>query len=123
MQSPCGRAERAFQALDQAVDAAFVNADIRRRPVDTACMGMAGIDRPDDLALVREWADKVRLASIVEITMTRVCYSQAVRPDGWGVAISPEPARSPLAGRATDASIARAVGVTSWATKAARMES
>lgn len=88
---PCNRhavgKERAFQALDQAVDAAFNAADIERRPADAACLGLAGIDRPDDLALIREWADSVQLARHLEITNDAALLLGGGTPEGWGVAI------------------------------------
>jgi N-acetylmuramic acid 6-phosphate etherase len=88
---PCNRhavgKERAFQALDQAVADAFADADILKRPADVACLGMAGIDRADDLALVREWGDHVKLAKTVEITNDAALLLAGGTPDGWGVAI------------------------------------
>jgi N-acetylmuramic acid 6-phosphate etherase len=88
---PCNRhavgKERAFQALDQAVGSAFADANIQRRAADAACMGLAGVDRPDDLALIREWTDKAQLASYVEITNDAALLLAAGTPNGWGVAL------------------------------------
>ena len=88
---PCNRhavgKERAFQALDQAVGSAFADANIQRRAADAACMGLAGVDRPDDLALIREWTEQARLASHVEITNDAALLLAAGTPDGWGVAL------------------------------------
>jgi N-acetylglucosamine kinase-like BadF-type ATPase len=88
---PCNRhavgTERALQALDLAVDAAFADADIARRPADAACMGLAGVDRPDDLAVVRDWTEQARLAGHVEITHDAALVLAAGTPEGWGVAI------------------------------------
>jgi N-acetylmuramic acid 6-phosphate etherase len=88
---PCNRhavgKERAFQALDQAVDFAFADADIQMRPANAACLGLAGIDRSDDLALIREWSDGRNLAGFVEITNDAALLLAGGTPDGWGVAI------------------------------------
>ena len=79
--------ELAFQALDQAVETAFADAGIRRRPVEVACLGLAGVDRPDDIALLREWSDGTRLATQVEITNDANLLLAAGTPEGWGVAL------------------------------------
>jgi N-acetylmuramic acid 6-phosphate etherase len=79
--------ERAFAALDQAVETAFANANIRRRSADATCLGLAGVDRADDLALVREWTEKAKLAGHVEITNDAALLLAAGTPQGWGLAI------------------------------------
>jgi len=71
---------------------------------------------------VREWADKVRLASIVEITNDASLLLASGTPDVGAWPSSPEPARSPLAGRATDASSRGRLGYILGDEKAARME-
>ncbi len=79
--------DRAFAALDQAVETAFANANILRRSADAACLGLAGVDRADDLALVREWTEKAKLARHVEITNDAALLLAAGTPQGWGLAI------------------------------------
>ena len=88
---PCNRhavgETRALLALDQAVASAFANADIEPRMVDTACLGMAGVDRADDLALIKGWHEQAGLAKHVEITNDANLLLAAGTPDGWGVAL------------------------------------
>ncbi len=88
---PCNRhavgETRALQALDQAIAAAFASAGVARHVVEAACLGMAGVDRPDDLALMKKWADQLGLAKQVEITNDANLLLAAGTPDGWGVAL------------------------------------
>jgi N-acetylmuramic acid 6-phosphate etherase len=79
--------ERAFEALDQAVAAAFAAADLERRPADVGCIGLAGVDRPDDLALVRLWSNRMQLARHTEISNDAGLLLAAGTPTGWGVAL------------------------------------
>src|SRR5262249_48756058 len=101
--------ERAFQALDQAVDAAYADANIQMRTADAACLGLAGIDRADDLALIREWGERRNLAGLVEITNDAALLLAGGRPDGWGVGIVAGTG-SIAFGKAADGRIDRAGG-------------
>jgi N-acetylmuramic acid 6-phosphate etherase len=79
--------ERALAALDEAVSAAFATADLPRSPVAAACLGLAGADRPDDQAVIREWADRVHLAGRVEVTSDAAVLLAAGTPAGWGLVL------------------------------------
>jgi N-acetylglucosamine kinase-like BadF-type ATPase len=79
--------ERALAALDEAVAAAFRAAGVPRGPVASACLGLAGADRPDDQGAVREWAERVGLACKVEVTSDAAVLLAAGTPEGWGLVL------------------------------------
>src|SRR5205823_6089767 len=49
--------EAARRALEAAIGAAFQTAGLVPAPVDVACLGLAGFDRPEDRAVLAGWAD------------------------------------------------------------------
>ena len=79
--------ERALAALDDAVSAAFHAAGLPRGPVTSACLGLAGADRPDDQAVLRAWAERVQLAAHVEVTSDAAILLAAGTPHGWGLVL------------------------------------
>jgi N-acetylmuramic acid 6-phosphate etherase len=79
--------DRAFAALNEAVARAFAAAGLERRPVAAACLGLAGAGRPEDQAVVRDWATRVGLAAAVEVTGDTPLLLAAGTPEGWGVAL------------------------------------
>src|SRR6185437_1017945 len=54
--------EAARRALDAAIRAAFDDAGLEPAPVEAACLGLAGFDRPDDRAILTGWANDARVA-------------------------------------------------------------
>jgi N-acetylglucosamine kinase-like BadF-type ATPase len=80
-------ANRALQALDEAVGQAFAAAGRARGPVAVACFGLAGGDRAADQALIQEWAHRVHLARRVHVTNDAAPLLAAGTPHGWGVAL------------------------------------
>jgi N-acetylmuramic acid 6-phosphate etherase len=78
---------RALAALDQAVAGAFAAAGLARRPVAAICLGMAGVDRPDEKAEILEWARQSNLAGQVITTNDAALLLAAGTPHGWGIAI------------------------------------
>ena len=80
-------AERAFQAIDEAVAKAFQAAAVPRRPVQVAWLGLAGAGRPEDQELVRRWALQNGLAADVEVSADAPLLLAAGTPDNWGVAV------------------------------------
>jgi N-acetylmuramic acid 6-phosphate etherase len=80
-------AERAFQAIDEAVSKAFQAAGVSRSPVQVAWFGLAGAGRPEDQELVRRWALQKGLAADVEVSADAPLLLAAGAPDGWGVAV------------------------------------
>jgi N-acetylmuramic acid 6-phosphate etherase len=79
--------EAALRAIDVAVGRAFTVAGRPRGEVAAACLGLAGVGRPDDERPIREWAERHRLASVVEVTSDVSLLLAAGTPDGWGVAL------------------------------------
>jgi N-acetylmuramic acid 6-phosphate etherase len=79
--------ERALASLDEAVRAAFASANLSRVPVASACLGLAGADRLDDQAVIREWAERIRLADRVEITNDAAILLAAGTPAGFGLVL------------------------------------
>jgi N-acetylmuramic acid 6-phosphate etherase len=79
--------ERALAALDDAVSAAFHAAGLPRGPATSACLGLAGADRPDDQAVLRVWAERVQLAARVEVTSDAAILLAAGTPHGWGLVL------------------------------------
>jgi N-acetylmuramic acid 6-phosphate etherase len=79
--------ERALAALDEAVSAAFAAAGLRRGPVASACLGLAGADRADDQGVIREWAQRIQLAATVEVTSDAAILLAAGTPQGWGLVL------------------------------------
>lgn len=79
--------ERALASLDEAIRAAFASASLPRVRVVSACLGLAGADRPDDQAMIREWAERVRLADRVEITNDAAILLAAGTPAGCGLVL------------------------------------
>jgi N-acetylmuramic acid 6-phosphate etherase len=76
-----------LRALDEAVTRAFAAAGLPRAPVASACLGLAGSDRPEDRAVIHEWARQVRLAAHVEVTNDAALLLAAGTPAGWGLAV------------------------------------
>jgi len=79
--------DRALTALDDAVRAAFNSARVRRQTVASACMGLAGADRPGERSRLLKWAVSVRIARKVEVTNDAALLLAAGTPHGWGVAV------------------------------------
>jgi N-acetylglucosamine kinase-like BadF-type ATPase len=79
--------EKAFASLDEAVAMAFREAGFPRQEVTSACLGLAGADRPDDRKLLQDWAARTRLAVKVEVTNDAALLLAAGTPEGHGVAL------------------------------------
>ena len=79
--------EAAFAALDEAIAGAFASAGLARRPVASACLGLAGAGRPSDQQVVHDWAAGIGLAATVEVTGDSALLLAAGTPTGVGVAV------------------------------------
>jgi N-acetylmuramic acid 6-phosphate etherase len=101
--------ERALAALDEAVRTAFAAAGRPRFRVVSACLGLAGADRPEDQAVIQEWAERVGLAGRVEVTSDAAILLAAGTPEGWGLVLIAGTG-SIAFGRAADGRRARAGG-------------
>ncbi len=101
--------EAARQALDAALDAAFDDAGLEPAPVDAACLGLAGFDRPDDRTILTGWADEARLARRLVLVNDGDLVVAAGTPEGWGVGVIAGTG-SIAVGRAPDGRTTRAGG-------------
>jgi N-acetylmuramic acid 6-phosphate (MurNAc-6-P) etherase len=79
--------DAALRELDAAVDAAYTAAGLPRSRAWAACLGLAGADRPEELDVLREWADRAGLADVVSVTNDAALLIAAGTPGGWGLAV------------------------------------
>jgi len=122
----------AGEALLEGIRAAFAEAEEAPRPVAAACLGLAGVDRPEDRELIRAWAREARVAEEVLVVNDGAIVLAAGTPDNWGVAVI-SGTGSIAWGRNPDGATARAGGggtrtapppapgggATCWGTRAA----
>jgi N-acetylglucosamine kinase-like BadF-type ATPase len=101
--------EAARRALDAAVRAAFDDAGLAAGPVDVACLGLAGFDRPEDRKILAGWADESHLARRLVLVNDGALVMAAGTPEGWGVGVIAGTG-SIAVGRAPDGRTARAGG-------------
>jgi N-acetylglucosamine kinase-like BadF-type ATPase len=101
--------EAARRALDAAIGAAFVDAGLEPGPVEAACLGLAGFDRPDDRAILAGWADEARVARRLVLVNDGDLVVAAGTPEGWGVGVIAGTG-SIAVGRTPDGRTARAGG-------------
>jgi N-acetylmuramic acid 6-phosphate etherase len=78
---------KALEALDTAVAKAFAAAQRERQPVAAACFGLAGAGRLEDQAVIKDWAARVNLSAVVEVTGDTPLLLAAGTPEGWGAAL------------------------------------
>jgi N-acetylglucosamine kinase-like BadF-type ATPase len=101
--------EAARRALDAAIRAAFDDAGLAPAPVDVACLGLAGFDRPDDRQVLAGWADEARWARRLVLANDGDLVVAAGTPEGWGIGVIAGTG-SIAVGRAPDGRTARAGG-------------
>ncbi len=101
--------EAARRALDAAIRAAFDDAGLEPAPVDVACLGLAGFDRPDDRAILSGWANEARVAHRLVLVNDGDLVVAAGTPEGWGVGVIAGTG-SIAVGRTPDGRTARAGG-------------
>jgi N-acetylglucosamine kinase-like BadF-type ATPase len=81
--------EAACASLDQALRAAFDDASLQPDAalVKMACFGLAGVDRPEDQAPLRAWADRNWPSMPVMFVSDARLVLAAGTPDGWGIGV------------------------------------
>ena len=99
----------ARQALDAAIRAAFDDAQVTPAPVDVACLGLAGFDRPDDRRLLAGWAEEAHWATRLVLANDGDLVVAAGTPEGWGIGVIAGTG-SIAVGRTADGRTARAGG-------------
>lgn len=102
-------ADRARAALGAAIAAAFVDAGLDPRPADSACLGLAGFDRPDDRAVLARWSAEQGWARRLTHANDGDLVVAAGTPEGWGVGLIAGTG-SIAVGRTPDGRTARAGG-------------
>ena len=80
-------AEAALAALEEAVIAAWKDSSIAPQPVQAVCLGMAGVDRPEDHRLVQSWAEKYFSGAKVEIVHDARLALAAGTSEDWGLVV------------------------------------
>ncbi len=100
---------RARQALDAAIRAAFDDAQLVPAAVDVACLGLAGFDRPDDRRILAAWANEAHWAHRMVLANDGDLVIAAGTPEGWGIGVIAGTG-SIAVGRTADERTARAGG-------------
>jgi len=101
--------QAAGEAIQQAIRAAFAEAGLPPCLPRAICFGLSGVDRPEDHALMRAWADEHLPGIPVLIVNDAMLVLAAGTPEGWGIALI-SGTGSIVYGRAPDGRMARADG-------------
>lgn len=101
--------EAARRALDLAIAAAFADARATPAPVASACLGLAGFDRPEDRQLLSAWVHDARWADRFVLVNDGDLVIAAGTPEGWGIGVIAGTG-SIAVGRTSDGRKARAGG-------------
>jgi N-acetylmuramic acid 6-phosphate etherase len=80
-------ADAALSALDEAIGAACASAGLPSSALAAVCIGMAGVDRPEDRALLLGWAARRLPGMPLTIVNDAQLVLAAGTPDGWGAAL------------------------------------
>lgn len=99
----------AREALDRAIAAAFAAAGRPARPVEAACLGLAGFDRPDDREVLGRWSAEAGWTRRLVLANDGDLVIAAGSPQGWGLGVIAGTG-SIAVGRAADGRTARAGG-------------
>ena len=79
--------EKAFESLNNAIRFAFDDAKLSRQNFHAACIGLAGVDRPQDRAVIESWAKENLANTPVKIVNDAELVLAAGTADDWGVAM------------------------------------
>lgn len=79
--------ERAFEVLDVVVAGAFRDAGIDQRPVDAACIALAGVGRDSERAELTRWSEQRQLTRKLHVATDAEPVLAAGTPENWGVAL------------------------------------
>ncbi len=80
-------APAALAALDEVIGAVFAAAHLPPTPVAAICLGLSGVDRPEDLAVFRPWLAARHPGAASVIVNDAELVLAAGAPEGWGVAV------------------------------------
>ncbi len=76
-----------FASLSEALGEAWKDARVKRAPAAAACLTMAGVDRPQEEALLTQWAKSQHLANQIKVTNDSVGLLAAGTSEGWGIGL------------------------------------
>jgi N-acetylglucosamine kinase-like BadF-type ATPase len=79
--------QSARRALDLAIRSAFQTSGLAPTPVDIACLGLAGFDRPDERRLLAAWAADANWAHRTVLVNDGDLVVAAGTPEGWGIGV------------------------------------
>jgi N-acetylmuramic acid 6-phosphate etherase len=79
--------ERACATIESAIMTAFADAQIEPQPVAAMCLGLAGVDRPEDHRRFQAWANTCWPHVKLSIANDATLVLAAGTPDGWGLAL------------------------------------
>jgi N-acetylglucosamine kinase-like BadF-type ATPase len=102
-------ADTCVAQMDQAIDAAFADAELTRQPFAAACIGLAGADRKTDRAKIQAWATHLGLTKQLRVVNDALPVLHAASPAGCGIAVIAGTG-SFVFGRREDGTTARAGG-------------
>ncbi len=77
----------AFEALVASTSAAFAQAGKDRQPIEVACLGLAGFDRPEDKTVLEAWNREVFRAGRLLLVNDGDLVVAAGTPEGWGIGL------------------------------------
>jgi N-acetylglucosamine kinase-like BadF-type ATPase len=101
--------QKAQAGLAAAIGGAFSSARLEQVPVDVACFGLAGFDRPEDKRLLAAWSMRHEWARKLLVENDGALILAAGTPEGWGLGVIAGTG-SIAVGRAPDGRTARAGG-------------
>lgn len=101
--------EATLNALHQVVQAVFNAAGLPMQPVVAACLGLSGVDRPEDLVLIRGWSEERRLCEGLVVVNDARLVIAAGTPQGHGIGLICGTGSIAI-GRSADGRMARAGG-------------
>lgn len=96
-------------ALDQSIALAFAESGLPQRPVDAACLGLAGFDRAADRELLNSWNLESNWTNHLVFANDGELVIAAGTPEGWGLGVIAGTG-SIAVGRTADGRSARAGG-------------
>ncbi|MBI5053317.1 MAG: hypothetical protein HZB52_08630 [Chloroflexi bacterium] len=79
--------EKAYESLNNAIRFAFDDAKLSRQNFQAACLGLSGVDRPQDRAVIESWAKENLSGTPLKIVNDAELVLAAGTADGWGVAM------------------------------------
>jgi len=80
-------AETAGDSIRQAIRAAFADAKMEACPPRAICLGLSGVDRPEDYDAMRTWVTEHMPNIPAVIVNDAMLVLAAGTPEGWGIAM------------------------------------